>query len=336
MVKFSNRFLEDKVFKMFNIKDPRVILGPRVGEDSAIVKVDSGYLAIHTDPVTGSINLLGWLAVVVPSNDVATRGIKPAWLLTTLIMPEGSGEDEVAAIMRQVKDASEEFEITLIGGHTEASDSVKRPIVVSTALGIGERYITTSGLRPGDVIVMTKYAAIEATAILASDFRDVVRGIIGGALGRLADLYRETSVIRDALIASKYATSMHDPTEGGVIQGLIEVARASGLALYVNAEAIPMMPETREVFKALGLDPLKSLSSGSLIIGVDPRNLNDLLRELRDNGIEASVIGKAMLGRPGLILYRGGSPEFYNADETIEDEVIKLWSRGVSGSLYQR
>lgn len=325
MVKFSNRFIE-RVIKSAKTTDGSVVIGPAVGEDAAIIKVDKGYLAMHTDPVTGSSSLLGWLAVNVAANDVATRGIKPRWFLITLLMPSSSSEDEVSSIMAQVNEALVELDASLVGGHTEKTDSVTRPVAVATAVGIGDFYIRTGGLRPGDVVVMTKYAALEATAILASDFADKAREVLSSEeLAKARDLYRQLSVIKEALAAAKYATSMHDPTEGGVLQGLIEMAYASKVLIRVYEERIPILPVTRKLLSFFNLSPLKVLSSGTLLIGVPREKLNDLLSALGSIGVNVSVIGEADYGKPGVLLKGIGAEEWYDAYVTIPDAVLELW-----------
>jgi len=331
MVKFSNVFIRDVVLRRLGVRDADVVVGPGVGEDAAVVKIDGKYLATHVDPVTGSSNLLGWLAIHVAANDIATRGIRPRWFLLTLIMPMGSGEGEVAGIMSQVNDALTELNAMLIGGHTEKSDAVTRPIAVVTAIGVGDRYVRTGGLRVGDVIVMTKYAALEATSILASDFKDrLIKVMSREELKEAEGLYRMVSVVKEALSAIDYASSMHDPTEGGVLQGLVEMAYSSGRRIIVNEEDIPILPVTRRILSFFNLDPLTVLSSGSLLIGVSEDKASELISRLKNLGVNASVIGRVVDGEPGVVIRRSGLERYYEGDLSIPDGVIELWARGAA------
>ena len=337
MVKFSNAFIEREVFKMLGVRDDSVALGPGIGEDAAVIKINGSYMAIHTDPVTGSSSLLGWLAVHVAANDIATRGIKPRWFLIALILPVNSSEDDVIKVMRQINDALIEINATLVGGHTEKSDAVTRPIAVTTAIGIGDRFIRTGGLKSGDVIVMTKYAALEATAVLASDFRGRLMNVLSEEEFKEAlNLYKMVSVVNDALTASEYATSMHDPTEGGVLQGLLEMAYSSRRLIIVNEEDIPILPVTRKVLNTFNLNPLTVLSSGSLLIGVREDNADELIKRLRQVGLNASVIGRVIDGEPGVVVKSRNGEQFFRSDLTIPDGVIEMWLSGNNSESPQK
>ncbi|WP_291766856.1 AIR synthase family protein [Caldivirga sp. UBA161] len=326
MVKFSNAFIKREVFRMLGVRDDNVTLGPSIGEDAAVIRINGSYMAVHTDPVTGSSNLLGWLAVHVAANDIATRGIRPRWFLVTLILPINSSEEDVVRIMRQVNDALIEINATLVGGHTEKSDATTRPIAVATAIGVGNKFIRTGGLNSGDVIIMTKYAALEATAVLASDFRGRLMNVLSEEEFKEAmSLYRMVSVVNDALTASEYATSMHDPTEGGVLQGLLEMAYSSGRLIIINEEDIPVLPVTRKVLNAFNLNPLTVLSSGSLLIGVKESDADELIRRLKNVGVNASIIGRVTDGEPGVMVRSRNGEQFFRGDLTIPDGVIEMW-----------
>lgn len=148
-----------------------------MGEDAAIIDVGGGQvLVIHNDAITGAVKLLGWLAVHIVANDVAVRGAKPRWFLMSLFLPEG-GEELVDEIMAQVDRAARELGMMVVGGHTETTPGLDRPIVGTTAVGLAPRdaYVTTSGARPGDYVVVTKGVGIEGTAILCTDFADLLR-----------------------------------------------------------------------------------------------------------------------------------------------------------------
>ncbi|MGC8569954.1 AIR synthase family protein [Caldivirga sp.] len=326
MVKFSNTFIEREILTMLGVRDNSVVLGPGIGEDAAVIRINGSYMAVHTDPVTGSSNLLGWLAVHVAANDIATRGVRPRWFLLALILPVDSSENDVVRIMRQVNDALIELNASLVGGHTEKSDTVTRPIAVTTVIGVGDRFIRTGGLRSGDVVVMTKYAALEATAVLASDFKDKLMSVLSEEEFKEAEgLYKMVSVVNDALTAAEYATSMHDPTEGGVLQGLLEMAYSSGKLIIVDEDNIPVLPITKKVLDAFNLNPLTVLSSGSLLIGVKENEAGKLIEKLREMRINASIIGRVIDGEPGVVVKSRSGERYFKGDLTIPDGVMEMW-----------
>lgn len=329
--------LEKIVLSRTGYRDPRVVLGGAVGEDAAIVDLGSGDLLVaHTDPITGSLELLGVLGVVIPSNDIATRGVRPSWALTTIFLPPWSGEDVLDRVTRQLHETSERLGIAIIGGHTEYTDAVSRPVVVTTAIGLGKRdsILMTRGCRPGEKILMTKWAGIEGTAILATDFRDLLleKGVPESVLERASGLHKEISVIDEALLLTenRLVTAMHDPTEGGVLSGLIELAYASGNSVIVYRDRIPVSPETRTVTEALGIDPLTILGSGSLLATIKRGYEDEALRILRRRGIDAEIIGEVVEKRDYYVRLVSGSREVFYRDLYIEDPVIRLFNEALA------
>jgi hydrogenase expression/formation protein HypE len=287
--------------------DPSVLLGPSLGEDAAVIKTGGPYIAAHTDPISGSVELLGWLAVHVVSNDLATRGIRPRWLLPAIFLPPDSDEGVLDKITRQMDAAARELGASIVGGHTEVTTAVARPLVVMTAVGEGDRYVATGGAKPGDLVIMTKSAAMEAAAILASDFRDRLKalGIAEDVLERAAGFVRHVSVVRDALAIADLADAMHDPTEGGVLAGLAEMAYASGTTIRIDPGSVRVHREAALLCSAVGLDPLATLSSGALLAAIPRDRADEALRRLEGAGIEASIIGEVVPRERYLVV--GGS-----------------------------
>jgi hydrogenase expression/formation protein HypE len=174
--KLHSKLLERYVFTRVGVRDPAVV-GPGIGEDAAIVDLGDGrVLVAHVDPITGAVENLGWLAVHIACNDIAVRGAKPRWLLSVLYLPEKADEELIDKITAQIDEAAKEVEVMVVGGHTEFTLGLDRPLISMTAIGIADRgrIVTTSGARAGDVVIMTKTVAVEGTAILATDFRDAL------------------------------------------------------------------------------------------------------------------------------------------------------------------
>ena len=282
------------------IRDPRVIMGPRVGEDAAVVDLGDRYLVAKADPITFVAEEIGWYAVHVNANDLAVRGARPAWFLMTLLLPEGRADEAMlTTIFAQVEEACRSVGATLVGGHTEVTQGLDRPILAGTMLGEVEkdRLVTTAGARVGDAVLLSKGIAIEGTSILARVFGETpaARGIDRETRERARGFLRRpgVSVLPDAQAATASARvhAMHDPTEGGLATGLTELALAARVGLRIERDAIPILPECAAFCGALGLDPLGLIASGALLLTCDPSEADGVLAAWRAQGIEGSVIG---------------------------------------------
>ena len=297
------------------IDDPRVALGPRPGEDAALIDFGDKYLVAKTDPITFATDLIGWYLVHVNANDLAVMGAKPRWLMATLLLPDGTGEEEARRIFDQLVEACDTLGVALVGGHTEVTHGLDRPIAVGAMLGevAKERVVLTSGALPGDAIVLTKGIAIEGTAILAQEASEqlseagVAQGVIDSAAGFL--FQPGISVAKDAEVASEavHVHSMHDPTEGGIATGLLEMARAADVGLVVEGDRLPILPECRTICDALGLDPLGLIASGALLATLDPQDAPQLIDALEREGISAYEIGRVAPADQGVKLRAGDS-----------------------------
>ena len=292
----------------------RLIAGPRVGEDVAVIDMGDRYMVVKTDPITFATDQIGWYAVNVNANDVATSGARPLWMLNTILLPEDRTTPQmVDAIFRQLHEACEELGIALVGGHTEVTFGLERPIVVGVLIGEvpRERLITTGGARVGDKILLVKGIPIEATALIArekeADLR--VRGFDDAFLERAqAYLYNPgISVVQAARLAAAHpgVQAMHDPTEGGLATGIHELACASGTGALLDMDRITVLPEGARLCEAYGLDPLGAIASGALIVAVDPAHAESLVRGYREAQIPCEQIGDLVSPTEGLTLIRG-------------------------------
>ena len=292
------------------IDDPRVALGPRPGEDAALIDFGDKYLVAKTDPITFATDLIGWYLVHVNANDLAVMGAKPRWLMATLLLPDGTDEEEVRRIFDQLVEACAALDVALVGGHTEVTRGLDRPIAVGAMLGevAKERVVLTSGAQPGDAIVLTKGIAIEGTAILAREASQQLReaGVAPGVVETAGGLLFSPgiSVVKDAEVAcgAVQVHSMHDPTEGGISTGLLEMGRAAGVGLVVEGDRLPILPECRTICDAVGLDPLGLIASGALLATLDPQDAPLLIDALEREGISAYEIGRVTPAGQGLKL----------------------------------
>jgi len=302
--------LEEIVFKRLGVESGDVLLGPSKGEDGAVVRVGGEVIVSSMDPITGAVERLGWLAVNINANDVATFGIKPRFFSSCILLPSGAESGVLREICDQIDSAAKKLGIAVIGGHSEVTPGLKHPIVVGYALGVAEdgRYVTSGGAEAGDVIILTKGAGIEGTAILASERRERLSRELGEEVVKAAEsFYDRISVVEDALTAFKAGgvTAMHDPTEGGVAGGIHEIADASGLGFEVFEEKIPVAPETSMICSYFNVDPLQLIGSGALLISVKPEYAGKVLDALESRGIRASKIGRFLPDPEKRVLVRG-------------------------------
>lgn len=291
-------------------KSSGVILGPKYGEDAAVLEVGGKYLVAKTDPITFTADRIGWYAANINANDLATLGARPRWFLATFLFPEGKTNTAVVKrVFQETQKACRALGVTLCGGHTEVTSGLDRPIVVGLMLGEVDKakLVRKDRQRPGDLIILTKGVAIEGTAILAREKADVLRKTLGTTKLRRAErllLNPGISVVRDAQVALKYGEihAMHDPTEGGLVTALYELAESGNVGLQVWKEKIPVFPETRAVAKALNVDPLALLASGALLIVAGCGSAAQVVRGLQRHGIAAEIIGEIRRPKDGIMI----------------------------------
>ena len=330
--KFPPSLLE-KLLRKTGVSDPRVVLGPAVGEDAAVLDLGDTLLVAKSDPITFATDRIGWYAVQVNANDIACTGGVPRWFLATLLVPERFTEDQAEELFTQVLDACNDIGVALVGGHSEVTQGIDRPLVAGTMLGevARDRLVRTGGAQEGDSIVVTKGIAIEGTALLALERAEDLRkaGVSDDTITLSVELLNVMgiSVLTDAQTACDTAQihSMHDVTEGGLITGLREVAAASGLGLAIEEDSVPVLPATKEVCQAIGLDPMGLLASGALLITLAPRDVPVLLSELDKKGIDGWEIGMMLAPEEGLIsIGREGEVEL---PQFSRDELARYFSR---------
>jgi len=302
-------------------RDPRVRVGARTGEDAAIIDMKESstsafgggerLLVVAADPITFATDLIGRYAVAVNANDVAVRGATPRWFLATLLLPPGTTRAGVRAIMNDLAAACRELEIDLVGGHTEVTSGIDRPIVAGAMLGevAPERLVTTGGARPGDALLLGGALAVEGTAVLAREAAAALkaRGVPSATIACAADLLRDPGIsvvaMARAVCDVVHPHAMHDPTEGGLATALAELAAASGAGVHLDAPAtLLFLPETRAFCHALGLDPLGLLASGALLAAVDPDDVPAALEALLSSGAGGHVIGRVTPATAGLTM----------------------------------
>jgi hydrogenase expression/formation protein HypE len=289
--------LKEVVFKNLGAERKEVIIGPSAGIDGSVLDLGDKSLIVSMDPITGAVERIGWLAVNVNANDVATFGVEPVFLFSCIMLPENADKKLVETISSQMNTAAKDLGIAIVGGHCESTPGLSNPIVVSCILGLTEKgsYVTAGGAKAGDKLILTKSAGIEGTAILATDREQALKKTMSTTMLQAAkNFYSRISVVKDALTAYKTGGvhAMHDPTEGGVAGGIHEMADASNLGVKVIEEAIPVQPETAKICSHFQIDPLQLIGSGALLISAGANSANQIVRNLKRKRVQASVIGE--------------------------------------------
>ncbi|HQF89755.1 MAG: AIR synthase family protein [Candidatus Methanofastidiosum sp.] len=298
--KVDSSILLKRVFPFLGAPQKEIIVGPNVGVDAAVIDVSKfpRNMVVSQDPVTGAGENAGFHVVNVCANDVASMGAKPMFFLSTIIMPKGATEEELERVSKDIERAAKEIGVSIVGGHTEISSKVSDLILSGTMIGFTDRYVSTSGAREGDDILLTKGAGIEGTAILAESKYSYLSKCLDTKLLKSAmGLLDQISVVKEALIASSLgAVALHDPTEGGILGGLHEISDASNKGFEFYPEKVNLYPETKSICDALKINPFGLISSGALMI-ISPKEATEsIIAALKKEKIPSSVIGRITKG----------------------------------------
>jgi len=320
------------LLRHYSCRDPRVVVGPGIGEDAAVIEFGDKLLVAKADPITFATDQIGWYAVNVNANDIAAMGATPRWFLPTLLFPEdGTDEGMVEEIFAQIHQACSALGIEVIGGHSEITFGLDRLIVAGQMLGetSPEELVTTSGAQVGDDVLVTKGIAIEGTSIIAREKSDDLRH--RGVPPQLIDKAKRflsdpgISVVRDAQIAvgAGEVHCMHDPTEGGIATGLREIAEAAQVGLEIEADSIPVFPETRQLCELFDLSPYGLIASGCLLLTCSPHSTACIIAALQTAGIESARIGRVHERDFGLRWKAGGVAQPF--PQFPVDEIARLF-----------
>ncbi len=331
--------LEIGILKKFlernTVLDHRVVIGPEIGEDAAVIdpgRKSGHYWVVTSDPITFATDEIGYYGVVVNLNDIATMGAIPKWFSTTLLFPEGSNLKNIEEVFRQIRDACRQFKVSLVGGHTEITPGIEKTILSGHMIGEVKKdnLVTTAGARPGDLLLLAKGVCIEGTSIIAREKEAVLleRGIPSSVIQKAKRFLLDPGieVLRPARIACKVSSvhAMHDPTEGGLINGMIEMAWASDTEIEVDLEKVLIYRESRILCREFGMDPLGTIASGALLLAVPPSDLLPLQEAFRKNAIPLEVIGRVKKGTARV--FRVGRKGRRELEPLPRDEILKTSS----------
>jgi hydrogenase maturation factor len=258
-------------------------------------------------------------------------GATPKWLLVTVLLPENKTTEKlINDIFAQMEEACKNFGITMCGGHTEVTYGLDRPIVIGQMLGEVEKdqLVTSDGAMVGDDVILTKGLGIEATSIIAREKQSELKSKYSTSFIERSKRYLTDpgiSVLKDALIAKEVGGvhAMHDPTEGGVATAINELAECSKVGMEVWENSLLISSETKKLCQEYNLEPLGVISSGALIISVEPSYSNKIMDSLRQEGIKCAKIGKVVEVEKGVRINIGGKLEPLPVFES--DEIAKVF-----------
>jgi len=327
--KLPNDFLAE-LLSGCPIEDPSVIVGPSVGEDTAAVSIDGqSVLVLKSDPITFATESIGRYAVLINANDMATSGADARWMLATLLLPCGFSRSQVRQVFADLNAACRSWNITLCGGHTEITDAVTRPVVTGMLAGTIARddLIRKSRMASGDRVLVTKGVAVEGTAIIATEFGELLleKGMAPAEIEACRRFASMISILPEARIAWQAGgvSALHDVTEGGIATALAELSQAGGRGLRIRKDNLPVFSETARMGRLLGIDPLGLIGSGSLLICCRPERVNRLVAALEEAGIAVADIGAVTADGPGIDAVEMGSPVAWPVFDV--DEITKLF-----------
>jgi hydrogenase maturation factor len=318
--KATAELFDEVILRRLGARDADVLVGPRHGVDVGVVRVADGVaMAMTADPVfvvpAYGWERAAWFAVHILASDAATSGLPLRWMAVDLNLPPEVTDEELTVLWDAFHRACRDIGIAVVTGHTARYDGCAWPMVggaTCMALGPEDRFVTPTMARPGDAVVVTKGAAIEATALFAATFPDRLAVGVGAETVAAGDaLFGAMTVVPEAVLAREFGlredgvTSMHDATEGGVLGGLAEVAAASDVGMRIELDAIPVLPEVRAICEHTGMDPYTSISEGTLIATVVPARADAFVEALSAAGIAAAVVGEVADPAAGRVLVTG-------------------------------
>lgn len=324
--KLPNQALKEIVFSNIRYKRNEIIQGAAIGKDNAIIDFGDEICVISTDPITGATKDIGRLAIHISCNDVASSGAEPIGALLTILAPPSTTEEDLDLIMKEAGEAAEELKIEIMGGHTEVTDAVNRVVISTAVLGKQNRIkmMNPRKVKVGDKVLITKYAGVEGTSILAKELEEYLVGKMDREkILEAQNMGNMISVVREGVICGEIGVHyMHDITEGGVLGAVWEGAVAVNKGIKIYENLIPIKEVTREIASILKIDPYRLISSGSMLIIAGEEKSDIIQKKLKEEGIEVTLIGEII--EEGIVIEREGRIE--SIEPPASDELYKALS----------
>ncbi|WP_288918472.1 AIR synthase family protein [uncultured Eubacterium sp.] len=323
--KLDSDVLQRIVIDRIRYRRPEVRTRAGIGEDCAVVNFGDYDCVISTDPITADVKDIGRLSIHISCNDIASNGIQPLAITLAVMLPEGTTTEDVEQIMTQAGEAAERAGVEIVGGHTEVTRSVRQPVIVSTAFGraVSGTSASARDMRPGDRILMTKYAGLEGTGIIAADLGRQLGGVLSEAEREEARaLLDQVSVVKEGVIAGEIGTAgMHDVTEGGIFGAVWEMCHISRLGARLDVDRIPVLPVTRKICDAFGIDCMRLISSGCMLMAAPADKAAKITRRVTAAGILITDVGEVLA--PGTAVTGTSGGRTFTIDPPGADELYK-------------
>lgn len=322
--KLSIDKLEDLVLKNIEVENKNIETVGKIGEDCSSIILDDKIIYLTSDPITGTSKGIGKLAININSNDIATEGIKPLGVMLTILLPPTTKEEELAELMIEAQNEAKKVGVTILGGHTEVTDAVNKIIVSVTAIGIDKKdeRVKKDKIKAEDVLIITKGVGIEGTGIISYEKEDELKNILTKEeLEKGKNFLEKTSVVKDGIVAKKYVKRMHDITEGGLLGAVWELSSLYKLGVKIYKERIYIDKITSKISNYYNIDPLRLISSGSMLMICEKKNVEELMMKLRENNIESYVIGELTEDLEKVLIENGEKKKITPPDS---DELYKV------------
>lgn len=294
--KLDSDLLKQLVFNKIAYRSDDVKVRPGIGEDCAVMDFGDHECIMSTDPITAAVSDIGRLAIHITCNDIASNGVQPLGIMLAVMLPEGTTKDDVEHIMGQAAETAAALKVEIIGGHTEVTPAVKQPVIVSTAIGKAVNGTSQSGndMEVGDYVMMTKTAGLEGSGIIACDYAEQLKNLLTEEeLQTAVGFLDKVSVVAEGIAAGKVGThGMHDITEGGILGAVWEMCQIADKGVQVWEDKIPMEPETRKICEFFNIDPLRLISSGSMVVIVPEDKKEQMEAAMAEAGVAAHIIGR--------------------------------------------
>ncbi len=328
--KLSHEIL-DSLLRHLPANDPRVIIGPAVGDDAAIIESGDNYLLVTADPITFVAENIGWYAVAINVNDIAVMGGTPKWFTPIILLPEKMPDTEIIEqLFAEIGRACKDFGVSAIGGHTEIMPGLDRPVIAGQMIGeVGKPdLIDKRNIKPGDSIYLAGGIAIEAVSIIAREKQELLLQHVTESFLREAMEYIHSPGIcvlnlAEAAARTGSVTGMHDPTEGGLEGGLWEMAERSGTGFEVNGDSVPVLEHCRELCAIFRLNPFRLIASGALLITVRSGEEKEFESSFDSSVVKPVKIGEVLEDKTNRIIRKNAYT--FPVQPPFVDEIHKIW-----------
>ncbi len=330
--KLPSEILKEIVLDNANsFKKASTIIGSEIGEDAALIDLGSCILAIHSDPITEARYYAGSLAVDIVTNDLAVTGVRPRWIILDILMPEKSLYSSLNSIMESAVKEAKNLNIEIVGGHTESTPGLISPIIIGTAIGCSCRdcYIPTRNAKEGDLIFQINPAGLEGSSIIATDFREraIKSGVPLNVIESASDFVKRISIMKVALELSdrRLVNSMHDPTEGGLLGGVYEIAYSSNHDIEMYEDKVFVEMETKIISEKMNIDYLKLISSGSILASIPINKREEAENVLKNLNVKYSIIGRVLNPSDNPKVFVKNKDKINIINSPPQDEISKFW-----------